>query len=250
MKREKESSDNFILLVYDKIEDYDKVIETMKEKIIKKPVLRQDERNFLFDAFDSLVKKKVHSIEAMDQKIKMSYDNEISNQKKNVQTQNEDFSIDSQKKDLIQNYKYKIIQEHNDICLDVINLITNTLMPNAKTEESIIFYLTTLGRYYSYIYNYSTNQQKQDIAENVVENFEKAIKDSQKSNLTFNKNFVENVLFYTSFLADRLGKKDKAREICSKIYSELVADEMIRQEHIKGISISVLSDKISQLTNR
>ena len=247
MKSDRESTDNFILLVYDKIEDYDKVIDTMKEKIHRKPVLRQDERNFLFVAYDSLLKKKVHSIDAMNKKLKALPNNEITENDKKAQKLYSDKLNLEEEIDIIQNYKRKIIKEHNDICLEVINLITNTLLPNAKSEESIIFYFTKLGRYYSYIYNYSTEQEQKDVAKNVVENFEKAIKDSQKSNLTFNRYFVENVLFYTSFLADKLGKKDKARELCSKIYSDLVADEMIRQEHIKGISISVLSDKISQL---
>ena len=246
MISDRDSTDNFMLLVYDKIEDYNKVIAAMKEKISKKPVLRQDERNYLYDAYDSLVKQKVQSIQSMNKEI-CQVENNFPKCIQNSNNNNDNNQDSKNSKiSLLKDFRDKIIQEHKTLCIDLIDLISNTLMPNAKTLESKISYSTALGRYYSYIYHYSTAQNKEGIAQNVIENYEKAIHAAQKSNMTFNRKFVENVVFYTSFLADNLGRKDKAKDICSRVYSELVADEMIRQEHISGISISVLSDKISQ----
>ena len=56
--------------------------------------------------------------------------------------------------ELIKAYKDKIEQELSDICQDVLNLLTDVLIPNSKMAEARVTFMKMKGDYHRYLSEY------------------------------------------------------------------------------------------------
>lgn len=53
--------------------------------------------------------------------------------------------------DLIKGYRSKIEKELEDICNDVLSLLSDQLIPNSRAADSKVFYLKMKGDYFRYL---------------------------------------------------------------------------------------------------
>jgi len=67
--------------------------------------------------------------------------------------------------DLVAAYKKQIEKELSDVCLDVLDLLENSLIKQAKDEnEARVFYLKMTGDYYRYLAEFVTDKQYENRA--------------------------------------------------------------------------------------
>jgi len=67
--------------------------------------------------------------------------------------------------DLVVAYRKQVESELSDVCLDVLDLLENTLVKNnTKENEARVFYLKMTGDYYRYLAEFVTDQKYEDKA--------------------------------------------------------------------------------------
>lgn len=64
----------------------------------------------------------------------------------------------------VRNYKATIEKEMTDICSDILDLLTEYLIPNAQAGEGKVFFYKMKADYYRYIAEYSTGDKKNQAA--------------------------------------------------------------------------------------
>lgn len=66
--------------------------------------------------------------------------------------------------DLLLAYRKQVESELSDVCLDVLNLLEDTLVKNNKKEnEARVFYLKMTGDYYRYLAEFVTDKQYEQV---------------------------------------------------------------------------------------
>lgn len=65
--------------------------------------------------------------------------------------------------DIIKQYRAKIEKELEDICMDVLNLLDNLLIPNSKNPEAKVFFLKMKGDYFRYLGEFLTADKRKQV---------------------------------------------------------------------------------------
>eukprot|EP00923_Selenidium_pygospionis_P036129 GHVN01063380.1.p1 GENE.GHVN01063380.1~~GHVN01063380.1.p1 ORF type:complete len:256 (+),score=43.37 GHVN01063380.1:126-893(+) len=138
-------------------ERYDEMAEYMKDVAMMGEELSVEERNLLSVAYKNAVGARRASwriISSVEQKEK-SKSNTV-----NVQLAGE--------------YRTKVEAELNKICNDILVLLEDFLIANAKNSESKVFYFKMKGDYFRYISEFSPEGQKEQPANKAQEAYEAA----------------------------------------------------------------------------
>merc|ERR1712087_1100523 len=72
---------------------------------------------------------------------------------------------DGQNLQLVQAYKIKVEEELNKICVDILNLLDNSLIKDSLTAEPKVFYQKMKADYYRYLAEFAVNEIKAGFAE-------------------------------------------------------------------------------------
>ncbi len=76
--------------------------------------------------------------------------------------------------ELLRKYKKKLAAEVENICNDLIGLLDTYLLPNAKDNAALVFYLKMKGDYYRYWAEFLTGDRNKTIANRANESYRKA----------------------------------------------------------------------------
>eukprot|EP00271_Cylindrocystis_brebissonii_P006067 TRINITY_DN1861_c0_g1_i3.p1 TRINITY_DN1861_c0_g1~~TRINITY_DN1861_c0_g1_i3.p1 ORF type:complete len:194 (-),score=34.86 TRINITY_DN1861_c0_g1_i3:78-659(-) len=69
----------------------------------------------------------------------------------------------------IRKYRQKVEDELDRICLDILNIIDNNLLPSSNTGESKVFYYKMKGDYHRYLAEFKTAEGRKDSSEKSLE---------------------------------------------------------------------------------
>lgn len=61
-----------------------------------------------------------------------------------------------------------------DICISILDLLDNHLIPSASTGESKVFYFKMKGDYHRYLAEFKTQEQREESAKHTLEAYKKA----------------------------------------------------------------------------
>lgn len=123
------------------------MVSYMKQVAKAGKELSVDERNLLSVAYKNVIGARRASwrlVQAVEQKEEL----------KNSQHQAEQ----------ARNYKVKIEKELEDICQDVLDVLTDDLLPGAETGESKVFYYKMKGDYHRYMAEIAAGDKRKDAA--------------------------------------------------------------------------------------
>ncbi len=124
-------------------ERYEDMVEAMKKVTSFKEDLSTEERNLLSVAYKNVVGSRRSAWR--------------------VVSSLEDRVDDDDEKNLRATYKGKIADELSTLCNEVITLLDDALIPNAKqseNHESVVFYLKMKGDYYRYLVEAKQNEEE------------------------------------------------------------------------------------------
>jgi 14-3-3 protein len=65
-------------------------------------------------------------------------------------------------------------KELQDICISILDLLDNHLIPSASTGESKVFYFKMKGDYHRYLAEFKTQEQREESAKHTLEAYKKA----------------------------------------------------------------------------
>jgi len=147
-------------------ERYPDMCEFMKELVTKKveedKELEVDERNLLSVAYKNVVGSKRSSWRTLSSG-----------------------SFDQCDADLIKKYKKEVEEELKKLCLEVITLLKDKLLPKAdgKKDETEVFYKKMCGDYYRYLSEFITDEAESKENKNNCNDYYNKAMECAKSNL-------------------------------------------------------------------
>merc|ERR1711981_819993 len=124
-------------------ERFDEMVQDMKEVAKQPPELSVEERNLLSVAYKNVIGSRRASwrvVTSIEQK------------------------GDSDKMEIIKDYKTKIENELVEICNDILGIIEESLIPNSTSEEAKVFYYKMKGDYHRYLSEFQTGDTRKESA--------------------------------------------------------------------------------------
>ncbi|MCQ2816021.1 MAG: 14-3-3 family protein [archaeon] len=186
----------------EKAEMYNHMLENIDKFISLKPSLTKEERQFVNSAYKAVIlpkRKSWWTINNLEKK-----------------------EINPKTKGYHKEIKINIENEIKEICSKMINLTENYLLPNAKNDESRVYYLNLEGDYYRYLCEISNNEEE------LKKNQEKAntlySKGSQfcKYMSVLNPTKLTNCLNFSVFLYEIMGQKKEGSNLAKRTYEDAV----------------------------
>lgn len=204
----------FMVSVYDKTEDYQKMINSMKKVIQLDPKLNKDEQILLSYCYKLMYSQIYNAIMHI------------------TSTINEEIILGNKLHvEHLTQYKIKLMNEMENFCNEIIGIIDDQLLPSAIDDYCIFTYLHMKAKFYNYLCKNSQELRISDTAYKAKECYEKAINYINKVSTPDQPNYQGFYLNYTTFLYEIMGQKIEAIEISKKIYDKGVEayDEIMEQ---------------------
>uniref|UniRef100_A0A3Q1C4B3 14-3-3 domain-containing protein n=1 Tax=Amphiprion ocellaris TaxID=80972 RepID=A0A3Q1C4B3_AMPOC len=186
-------------------ERYEDMAEVMKEITQKlKEELSNELRNLLSVAYKNVVGAKRSSwriVSSLEQKCD-----------------------DSGKATGFKEYRCKIEKELNDVCKDVLDLLDNCLIPNAKCSESKVFYLKMKGDYFRYEAEVANEENRKEIIGKSQEAYNEALEISKKEMTPTHPIRLGLALNFSVFYYEIVNSPEQACKLAKEAFDDAIAE--------------------------
>ena len=176
-------------------------IDLIKKVIDMDPHLKSDEQSFLSIVYKNIVIKKR---EGRTNLIK-------------IMKEHQDPVLHQQ----LQTFSHEFIDELDFYCKELISIVDEKLLPNAKTPEDQVFYLKLKADYYRYMCEVHTGEAKEELAKPAEKAYKEALSIANAKISQTRPEYLGVILNYTVFLYEILEKKEEALDLAQKTYQEI-----------------------------
>jgi len=149
----------FMMKISEQSERYQDMVELAKKLVEESPELDDEQRNLVSVAYKNIIgvrRAACRSLSAVEEKFEG------------------DQSL------LIDSYRSKIEKEVDNICNEIIKLLDEKLLPNARDDESKVFFYKMKGDYYRYLGEFKEEDARVDIADESDKAYEEAMDAAEK----------------------------------------------------------------------
>jgi len=231
------ATDNvYMAKLAEQAERYDEMVEYMKSVAGTKAAnndLTLEERNLLSVAYKNVVGARRASLRIIG----------------SIQQREEEKG--SQNVNLVANYKTKVEVELNNICDDILNLLKETLIPNAQGAEPTVFYMKMQADYYRYLAEFASGGDKEEHAGNADKAYKGATSSANELAPTHPIR-LGLALNYSVFLYEVQGKKDEACSLAKQAFDDAIAElDTLDEESYKDSTLimQLLRDNLTLWTS-
>ncbi|KYK55393.1 14-3-3 protein [Drechmeria coniospora] len=206
MTTERESK-TFLARLCEQAERYDEMVTYMKEVAKIGGELTVDERNLLSVAYKNVVGTRRASwriISSIEQK------EESKGSEKHVST--------------IKEYRSKIELELEQVCQDVLNVLDDSLIPNAATGESKVFYHKMKGDYHRYLAEFASGEKRKLAATAAHEAYKNATDVAQTDLTPTHPIRLGLALNFSVFYYEILNSPDRACHLAKQAFDDAIAE--------------------------
>jgi 14-3-3 protein epsilon len=211
------------------------MMEYMKQVAIQSGELTVDERNMFSVAYKNVIGARRASwriISSLEQK---------EESKGNVAHLN-----------CIKEYHSKIEKELEEICNDVLNILTDNLLPKATTGESKVFYYKMRGDYYRYLAEFMINERRKEVAEKSLESYQAATEIAASELPTTHPLRLGLALNFSVFYFEIMGVPEKACQLAKQAFDDAIAQlDSLSEESYKDSTLimQLLRDNLTLWTS-
>ncbi|KAK2195506.1 bifunctional 14-3-3 domain superfamily/14-3-3 protein/14-3-3 protein [Babesia duncani] len=192
-------------------ERYDEMADAMKllveTCITDKDELTVEERNLLSVAYKNAVGSRRASwriVSSVEQK--------------------EASKSNSVHKTLAGEYRAKIEKELNKICLCIIGLLDEKLIPATVDSESHVFYYKMKGDYYRYISEFSCDESKANASASARDSYQKATEIAESELKSTHPIRLGLALNYSVFFYEILNRPQQACEMAKRAFDDAITE--------------------------
>ncbi|XP_049917432.1 14-3-3 protein beta/alpha-like [Epinephelus moara] len=156
------------------------------------------------------------------------------------------------KQDIVKEYKAEVEKELQEICNNVLKLLDNYLIVNAKNPESKVFYLKMKGDYYRYLAEVASGEDKQKTIENSQMAYGEAFEISKTDMDPTHPIRLGLALNFSVFYYEILNSPDKACELAKKAFDDAIAElDQLNEESYKDSTLimQLLRDNLTLWTS-
>ncbi|KAL2168492.1 hypothetical protein VTG60DRAFT_7228 [Thermothelomyces hinnuleus] len=206
MANERESK-TFLARLCEQAERYDEMVTYMKEVAKLGGELSVDERNLLSVAYKNVVGTRRASwriISSIEQK------EESKGSEKHVAT--------------IREYRQKIENELEKVCQDVLEVLDESLIPNASTGESKVFYHKMKGDYHRYLAEFASGEKRKVAATAAHEAYKSATDVAQTELTPTHPIRLGLALNFSVFYYEILNSPDRACHLAKQAFDDAIAE--------------------------
>jgi len=217
-------------------ERYDDMAAAMKKVTEMEKELSNEERNLLSVAYKNVVGARrsswrvIHSIE-----------------------QKTDGPGSEKKQEMARSYREKVEKELKKICEEVLELLNNHLIANAKVSESKVFYLKMKGDYYRYLAEVaSPGADRTATTEESQKAYQEAMDIAKDDMSTTHPIRLGLALNFSVFFYEIINAPDKACQLAKEAFDEAIAElDTLNEESYKDSTLimQLLRDNLTLWTS-
>ena len=124
----------------------------------------------------------------------------------------------------MRDYKRTIEEELNNFCNDIISLLDNQLIAQAKDSEAKVFYLKMKGDYYRYVSEYASGDAHNKASSSALEAYNQATDIVSSELKTTHPIRLGLALNFSVFYYEVLNNPSKACELAKTAFDDAIAD--------------------------
>lgn len=207
MATSERDSKTFLARLCEQAERYDEMVEYMKEVAKLGGELTMDERNLLSVAYKNVVGTRRASwriISSIEQK---------------EESKKSDKHVGK-----IREYRTKIEKELEDVCNDVLQVLTEYLIPKAESGESKVFYHKMKGDYHRYLAEFASGEKRKDAAGAAHEAYKSATDVAQTELTPTHPIRLGLALNFSVFYYEILNSPDRACHLAKQAFDDAIAE--------------------------
>jgi len=188
-------------------ERYDEMVESMKKVAQLDAELTVEERNLLSVAYKNVIGARRASwriVSSIEQK---------------EESKGNDSHVSR-----IKEYRSKIESELQSICTDIISVLTDHLVPHAKSGESKVFYFKMKGDYHRYLAEFVGGDQRKEAAEASLVAYKSASDIANTELPPTHPIRLGLALNFSVFYYEILNSPDRACQLAKQAFDEAIAE--------------------------
>jgi len=162
---------------------------------------------------------------------------------------------DAEKLSAINHYKKKVELELDNVCEEILNIISSQLLQRTKGSESKVFYHKMSGDYYRYLAEFKEGDNKQDAAESAKNQYESALNAAQNVDTGLPPTHPIRLglaLNYSVFYYEILNQPAKACDLAKKAFDDAIAElDKLQEDSYKDATLimQLLRDNLTLWTS-
>ncbi|XP_061543274.1 14-3-3 protein beta/alpha-1-like [Phycodurus eques] len=214
-------------------ERYDDMAAAMKRVTEQNKDLTNEERNLLSVAYKNVVGARRSSWRVTSSIEQKTEGNE-------------------KKQQMARDYRLKIELELQEICHDVLNLLDNFLIVNAKPAESQVFYLKMKGDYFRYLSEVASSDNKKETVTNSQKAYQLAFDISKTDMQSTHPIRLGLALNFSVFYYEILNSPEQACSLAKQAFDEAIAElDSLNEESYKDSTLimQLLRDNLTLWTS-
>jgi len=188
-------------------ERYEEMVDSMKKVAKMDQELTVEERNLLSVAYKNLIGARRASWRIIT----------------NIESKEESKS-EHNRMGLIKKYRSQVEKELRDICQDILDLLDKSLIPNAASGESKVFYLKMKGDYHRYKAEFATQEDRKEAAENSLVAYTKANDIAQNELPPTHPIRLGLALNFSVFYYEILNTPERACRLAKQAFDDAIAE--------------------------
>jgi 14-3-3 protein epsilon len=158
----------------------------------------------------------------------------------------------SEKAHLSEKYRVQIEGELKKICLDIIELLEEHLLPSAASSESKVFFLKMKGDYFRYLAEFSSGDERKDVSEKSLEAYKSASKIAEADLAPTHPIRLGLALNFSVFYYEILNSSDRACALAKQAFDDAIAElDNLSEESYKDSTLimQLLRDNLTLWTS-
>ena len=225
----------FMARVADQAERHQDVVDIITKLANEDPNLTGDERNLLSVAYKALTSSRRNAIRTVSAFLE---DDAI----KDIPERNNQLEA----------LKTKLLKELDDLCMQLINMVDNKLLPVANNAATKVFYEKLKADYYRYSVEFKTEESERSKGSTQARaSYERAMEVAKAELAKANPQFLGLALNYSVFLYEIDGKKNEAITLADETFKNAVGllDELPEDDYSEATMVLQLLKDNVQLWN-
>lgn len=225
----------YLAKLAEQAERYEEMVENMKAVASSGQELSVEERNLLSVAYKNVIGARRASWRIVS----------------SIEQKEEQKGNETQAK-LIRDYRSKIETELSNICDDILNVLTQHLIPTAQSGESKVFYYKMKGDYHRYLAEFAVAENRKDAADASLNAYQSASEVAVTELPPTHPIRLGLALNFSVFYYEILNSPDKACHLAKQAFDDAIAElDTLSEESYKDSTLimQLLRDNLTLWTS-
>ncbi|KAK4483946.1 hypothetical protein RD792_011156 [Penstemon davidsonii] len=152
----------------------------------------------------------------------------------------------------IKSYRQRVEDELTKICIDILAVIDEHLIPSSSTGESAVFYYKMKGDYYRYLAEFKAGDDRKEAADQSLKAYEAATSAASTDLAPTHPIRLGLALNYSVFYYEILNSPERACHLAKQAFDEAIAElDSLNEESYKDSTLimQLLRDNLTLWTS-